>query len=508
MSTWDRLLALTAATPFTGTWMRLGTGLVALVALTALRRLLPREDRHHGRATLTFIAIGIALACVRLLLVTAGAGGSSVGKVVGAFSTFFVALGAVGTLIMAAFEIVPLRAHMRVPSIIREIAQVLGFLVVAFGLMAQAGVPVNNLLTGSAVLTAILGLALQSTLSNLFAGIVLHMDRSLSAGDWVQVGTRTGRIAMIRWRSTILRTTDGDTVIIPNSRMTAEEVHNFSRPAPRHRVWLKMSLPYRHPPNDVRRMLREAASATPGVLTDPPPDAFPVDFGESALVYALRYWIDDFGRLSDIDGEVRTRIWYAARRAQMEIPYPIRMMVNSTPDPGAESRVVPQRVEALSHVDLFSPLERTELEVLAQGLREVQFAAGEAIIRQGEAGDSLFLIAHGEVRVLLGDRGKEQEVARLRTGDFIGEMSLMTGENRAATCVAAVDTLCYEVDHAAFQRLVTLRPQIADHMSAMLAARQATLVQKGGELSVLVAQGAADNKRRLLAKVRSWFDLE
>src|SRR4030095_11496765 len=92
-------------------------------------------------------------------------------------------------------------------------------------------------LAPSAVRTAVIGLALQSTIANLFAGIVLHMDRALGVGDWVQLGARVGRISQIRWRSTILRTPDGDNVIIPNNQFTSSEVYNYSRPSTRHRVW-------------------------------------------------------------------------------------------------------------------------------------------------------------------------------------------------------------------------------------------------------------------------------
>ncbi len=512
MSAWDRLLALTAASPFTGTWMSLGTAFGALIVVTVLRRLLPPEDRQHGGSTVVLLSIGLVLGLARLLFVAAGAHDATVGKVVSVLTTFFVALGAVNTAVLFVFEVVPARARIEPPTIVRDLVQMLAFVVIVFGALSQGGLGnVTSFVTTSAVLTAVVGLALQSTIANLFAGIVLHMDRALGAGDWVQVGPRVGRIAQIRWRSTILRTTDGDTVIIPNGQITAQEVYNFSRPSPRHRAWLRIGFHYRHAPNEVRDVLREAARTAPGVLATPAPDVIPVEFGDCAVIYAVRYWIDDYARALDIEAEIRTRLWYAARRAGLEIPFPIRTIVQSAvPTADARSELaeaeVAERLAAMDKVDLFSGLEPSERRILAHGMHRVQFAAGEAIIRQGEPGDSLFLIARGDVLISIGQAGLNQSVTSLRAGHFFGEMSLATGEPRAATCSARTDVVCYVIDRAAFQRLLAVRPQIAEQVSALLAARQVALDAKGGELSARAAQ-AAEHKTRLLERIRRFFDL-
>jgi CRP-like cAMP-binding protein len=368
---------------------------------------------------------------------------------------------------------------------------------------------VASLVTTSAVLTAIIGLALQSTLTNVLAGILLHVDRSLGVGDWVQFGLRKGCIMEIRWRSTVLRTTDGDTVIIPNGQITAQEVYNFSRPLPRHRAQVQIGFHYRHPPNEVCRVLVEAARSVPEVLSNQEPDCFPVEFGDHAIVYTLRYWIDRFDRDADIKGEVLARVWYAAQRAGLEIPFPTRTIYNQSP-PSQDSLAAGaprHRMAVLERVDLFSTLEPAERELLARGLHEKRFAAGEAIIRQGAAGDSMFIIADGRVHVTLGQGNINSTLASLSAGDFIGEMSLMTGEPRTATCLAATDVLSYELDHATLQRVLTTRPAIADQMSALLAARQEGLLRKGGEISAQAASRTTEHRHALGEKIRRLFNL-
>jgi small-conductance mechanosensitive channel/CRP-like cAMP-binding protein len=503
-----KLLDFVGSNPLAGAGLSLATTILALVVLVLLRRKLPRQDRHHGGVLQVFLLLGGFLALFRFAVVLVGAGQLPFGRVVSVLATFFVAMGVVGTGVMGVFEILPTRARIRFPVLLRDLILVLAFVVVLFGALGHSGVDVASLVTTSAVLTAILGLALQSTLTNLLAGILLHVDRSLGVGDWVQFGQRNGQIIEIRWRSTVLHTTDNDTVIIPNAQITAVEVQNFSRPSTEHRVWLRVGLHYRHPPNDVRRVLIEAARAAPGVLTTHEPDCFPVEFGDNAVVYALRYWIDDFEQAAIIEGEVRTRMWYGLQRAGMEIPYPIRTIINS--DGRGEPVEIPDfkaRLAALEQVDLFAGLEPKERELLARGLRKQLFAGGEFIIRQGEPGDSMFVIASGKVRVALGQGTLEKTLAALGPGQFIGEMSLMTGDPRTASCAAIDDVVAYELDHVTFQNLLTARPAIADRMSTLLAERQLHIEQKGGELSALAAQQTAERKRKLLGRIRDFFDL-
>jgi small-conductance mechanosensitive channel/CRP-like cAMP-binding protein len=512
MNLGQRIVSLTTASPFTGAGMSLGTALVALVILVGFRRLLPPEDRDHGQVLKIFLAMGAVLAATRLGLLALAVGQQGLGRILTMLSTFLVAMGVIGTVVMGVFEILPRRVNIRFPLLLRDVVLVLGFVVVLFGVLGQSGVDVASLVATSAVLTAILGLALQSTLTNLLAGILLHVDRSLGVGDWVQFGQRQGSITEIRWRSTVLRTIDGDTVIIPNAQVTAHEIHNFSRPLPRHRARVNVGFHYRHPPNDVRRVLVAAARATPEVLTEPAPDCFPVEFGDSAVVYTLRYWIDRFDRDGDIRGEVLTRVWYAARRAGLEIPFPIRTIVEAK-EPAAGPASIPDhalraRVEALEQVDLFSALEPAERQVLAAGLHEQRFALGEAIVTQGQAGDSMFIIAEGRVQVALAQDDVLSNLAALGAGDVLGEMSLMTGAPRTATCLAATDVLCYELDHATLQRVLTTRPAIADQMSALLAARQQQIARKGDELLARAAARTTDSRRDIVEKIRRLFNLK
>lgn len=506
MSPWARLLNLAEASPFTGNWMSPATALLAAMALVGTRRLLPQDQRHHGRSLLVFLIFGFLLGVMRLGLIAAGAEQSIGGVMLGAVTTFCVAIGTVGTVIIVALVLLPMRARVRVPSIVRDVVQAAAFVLIAFGVLSHSGVNVASMITTAGVFTAIVGLALQNTIANLFAGLMLNLDHELGLQDWVQVGGRVGQVLQVRWRSTLLRSNDGDLIIVPNGQMLGNEVYNFSRPLPRHRMTVRVGVHYQHPPTDVRHMLVAAATDAPGVLREPGPDAFPIEFGESAVIYLLRFWIEAVGRQREIEGEVMARIWYAAKRAGIEFPYPTRTVHMVAADHQAASEERNARLRAVDRVDLFSPLEPGERAALAEGMRRVAFARGEKIIRQAEPGDSLYVIAQGEVAVALGAGTAIERVATLGPGEFFGEMSLLTGAPRSATCIAQTDVVAYVVDRGTAREVLALRPQVADEMSGLLAARQAQLEKKGGELSA-GASRSPEGRKRLLSMIRDFLDL-
>ena len=479
-----------------------------LIALLFVRRLLPPDRRQRGRVALVFLALSLIL---RL-----GSGGlhemseKDAAAVVIFLAVLLEAFGITGVIALLVFDIGFARVRISVPSLVRDIIQGIALAIITIGILQTAGVNVAGLITTSAVLTAVVGLALQSTISNLFAGLSLQVDRTIGVGDWVHVGQRIGRIAEIKWRSTLLVTRDGDNVILPNAFLLQNEVLNYSKPTREHRIWLKVHIAYRHPPNEVKRSILDAVRGVPGLLATPAPDCFPTDFDESAVVYALRYWIDDVQREAAIEGEIRTRIWYATQRQGIEMPFPIRtiFMKQDSNAPAAEEREVAERGAALAKTELFGPLEKSERELLAQSLKIERFADGEEVIRQGDPGSSLYLVREGEVGVRLAVDGAVREVATIGAGQFFGEMSLMTGEPRRATCAAKGDATCYVIEHRAFRRLLAAKPQVAEIVSTVLGERQSALEGEREDLSAEArARRAAENSSRLLARIRDFFNL-
>ena len=475
----------------------------ALVLLLGLRRLLPAGLRQRGGTGRVFFGLSIVFAGLAIGMGGMGVASPGVLLYIVAVVALLGGLVVLGGLVL--FDLLLPLAHVEVPSLVRDL--ILGgvTLVGVLGFLRLAGLDVFSLVTTSAVLTAVIGLALQTTIANVFGGLALQLDRTLGHGDWIKVHEDIGQIFEIGWRSTRILTKDGDTVFVPNGEIVTGRVLNFSRPTGTHRVTVRVGFHYRHPPDEVSRALVDATRDVPGVLESPAPDCLPLEFGDSAIVYGLRYWIGDFARDVQIDGAVRSRIWYAARRAGLEMPYPIRTVVQPSAVDGDEAERA-TRDTLLSRVEVFAPLDDDDRAALGRGLHHLEFAAGEQIVRQGEMGDSLYLVRSGEVGVNLTIDGVSREVARIGAGEFFGEMAVMTGEVRTATCIACGAVSCYRLDHDTLRAVLDAKPEIAERLSAVLAMRQATLDGEREGLSAEArARRASQVQSRLLARIQQFF---
>ncbi len=483
-------------------WAGYSTALGALVVLLVLRRFIAPASRSRTRTPALFLLMTMALRFAASTAISTGYW--QAWGVLNLLSVLCLVVGLTGLAGVVIFDVALRRRP--APAVVRDLLQIALVTAIFLGILSQHGFDPVSLAATGGVLTAVIGFALQSTIANLFAGVALPLERQLAIGDWIQVAGHTGRIREIRWRSTTVVTKDGDTVIIPNNQLLTTDVANYSRPTRQHRVWHRVGLHYRHPPNEVREVLIGAIHGLPGVLIDPAPDCFPVEFAESNVVYALRYWIDDFARSEPIDGEVRARIWYAARRAGFAIPYPIRTIEYLPPAASSAEADEGARLAALSRVDIFAPLDDACRQRLAAAMHEQRFAAGEDIIRQDTPGDSLFIISRGEVSIHVGVDGSSRAIARLGPGQFFGEMSLMTGEPRQATVTAGVDTICYVIDQNAF-RCVT-SPAIVEEIAKILAERQTELEMNREGLGVEArARRTRDARSRLLRSIRDAFGI-
>jgi CRP-like cAMP-binding protein len=215
-------------------------------------------------------------------------------------------------------------------------------------------------------------------------------------------------------------------------------------------------------------------------------------------------WIDDFLHSEPIAGEIRGRVWYAAHRAGLEIPFPIRTLVMAEPRAAAAEST--GRMQALERVDLFTPLDPESRERVARGLVEQQFCAGEDIIRQDAPGDSLFIIDRGLVDVRVTGNGVHRSIAQLGPGQFFGEMSLMMGAPRQATVTAVQDTVCYVLDQSVFRGVLDSRPSVMEDISTILAERQTGLAAGRDGLSIEArARAASETRSKLLDAIRRAF---
>ncbi|MBI2892227.1 MAG: mechanosensitive ion channel family protein [Deltaproteobacteria bacterium] len=483
-------------------WAGFGTVFALLIAWW----LAPVAARPRLRAAIVFLIGGA-------ILTTIGhAAGVRVVRYIGAVA---IAVALVRSVLVVVFDLLPfLRGT---PKIVRDINTGLVYFVAFMVVLRGFGVQLDSILTTSALLTAVVGFALQDTLGNLVAGLALQAQRPFSVGDWIEVeGTsgssaKAGKVLEMNWRATKVVTLDRVEIIYPNSVLAKSAVTNFSLPDLVSRRNLFVNATYDHPPDTVCQVLLAAVSACEGVLGEPAPSVVVKSFDHSGPQYWVRYYIDDFASRDAMDGFILNRMWYALRREGIEIPYQTQtLFLHEMSDERAErarARSVASRLASLGKVDFLQPIPEGDMRRLAERARIREFAEGETVLRQGDQGSSFFVIREGELGVhVSGSDGVERLVALLGAGNFFGEMSLMTGEPRTATVRAIGRVELYEIDHEMFAEVLMGHGEIADAMSAILAQRQLAL----GDRSSVAAEAANTVEKRsevLLQRIKRFFHL-
>ncbi|HEU5453922.1 MAG TPA: cyclic nucleotide-binding domain-containing protein [Terriglobales bacterium] len=404
------------------------------------------------------------------------------------------------------------------PRILRDLVVALGYLGIFIWMMSRGGVSLSGIVTTSAVITAVIGFSLQDTLGNVMGGLALQMEKSINTGDWIQVGATQGQVKDIGWRHTAIETRNWDTLIIPNSVLMKGEVTVLGRRTHlplQHRMWVYFSVDYRVPPTDVIQAVETAlrAEPIPGVAADPPPNCITWEYKESYMNYAVRYWLTDLLRDDPTNSAVRVRIYFALKRAGIPLSIPAHtLFVNeeSTERLGRhQEKEIQRRVSALRHVELFHTMTEEELRMLADRTLYAPFTCGEAMTRQGAEAHWLYIITKGAGDVLIADsEGVRRHVASLQSGDFFGEMGMMTGSVRSATVLATEDTECFRLDKDAFRDILNRRPEIAEHISHVLARRRVELEAVRDNLDAQArSRRLAPAQQDILSRITKLFGL-
>lgn len=413
------------------------------------------------------------------------------------------AYAAIPLLSWAALEIPGRLGWWRPPPILLLQLLGLGLGGVATVLIVQqlANLNLLGLVTTSAVATAMIGLAAQEALKDLFAGLELQLGDDFAPGDWIELeGGLRGTVVSVTWRDTCLRDLDGKRVVVPNSMVTSKVVTQVGvEDAVSTR--LTLGLDYAFPPARARRLLETVASQHPWVLEEPAPAARILEFQDSAISYELQVWSHELRGLGPrtLRGQLLEQIWYALNREGQSIPYPVRDLRPRRPSAAAPppDQPSPERCQAaLAASSLFAELDGQQLEQLVRDSRVETYGTGELVVREGAEGDSLFLVLSGQVSVWKQvEDGRVLPVADLGEGQVFGEMTLFLNAPRSASVRASQECQLLRVNRGSISALLEQQPQLLESFAALVARRQS-------ELETLSRQAGQEGARDLLRVMR------
>ncbi len=416
-----------------------------------------------------------------------------------------------------------------IPPLIRNILHVL-LVVGALLLVAKVVLILNvsTVLASTALLTAVVGFALQGVLGNLLAGMSMHLVRATVPGDWVAIGDIEGEVLETNWREARLQTVGGHILVVPNSKVAESVIHNMTHPTPLRRVTVEVGASYSDAPAEVIAALEAAALSVPEVLREPKPNAVLAAYLDFGINYQLRFWTNRYFDRARLISDVQCRIWYQFKRCGIEIPFPMSdKLLNDFMEVVYRQRTLPpadkeqeRNLEALLQSEFCRTLlqdeegnalvERESLCPAVQAMRRVRYMRGETLFTQGEEGETAYVLLRGTIE---GRVEFEAEVAphtfSAKAGALLGEMSLVTGMPRAATLCAAEEVEVLEIPKTAFVKLLGLRPDLPAKLAELASQRAALNASMYAQLKAMPRAGLKESLQRdsILKRFRRMLSL-
>lgn len=395
------------------------------------------------------------------------------------------------------------KKNLEIPHLIRNIAVVLAFSVSFLSILKNFfNVNLTSLLTTSAILSAVIGLAVQDTLTTFIAGLVLTSDHSFELGDTVIIKDIVGKIIDTNWRTTKLLKAGGGIVSIPNNLLLKEITVNYLKRS-NIVITIKVSASYNDSPNKVKNLLLKVAHNNVNVVKDPEPFVIISGYGDSGINYELKATIhEEYLRRILIETELYSSIWYAFNREGIKIPYSVREIVTPKDLLASSPEILSSYFQK---VEFFNTLKEEDLNKLQQITKLQTFGKNEFIFMQNDPGDSFFIIKTGKVCIMLDDK----EIACLHEGDFFGEMSLLTGNPRTASVKASEDTEVLVIEKDAFKGLIQTNQELLENVLEFLTKREEEQlkIRKEKDAGRIKNQNSSEMKKTILKKLVKFFEI-
>lgn len=492
--------------------LQLGTAVLVGLALGAILLATHRAGRASVRNALVLL---LTCAVAELLAGSSLARGyPGIARVALNFASFGAGVALIRLSLLALYRLLA-ALRVRVVSLAEDLVTAAVLLIWIFVWLRLAGVDLASLVATSAVITAVLAFAMQDTLGNILGGIVLQLDDSMRVGDWVQVDDIRGRVTDVRWRYTAIETRNRETVFVPNSALMKNRftvIGSRNDPEVRWRRWVWFAVELGAAPSRVCEALERSVmdADIPGVSRDPWPDAVLMDVTDGCARYALRYWLRDPRADDATDSQVRAHALAALERAGIHVASRREERLVLAEDEARRTALAAEetarRMNALQSVPLFDSLSHDERAQVARHLVHAPFLKGDVVTRQGAVAHWLYLVIDGTAEICDETGGTRRHVSSLGPGDIFGERGMLTGEPRSSTVVATTDLECYRLDKAGLAGVLRERPDIAEHMSNILAQRVAELDRL--RASAAGTHAAPTARTDMLARIRAFFGLD
>lgn len=351
----------------------------------------------------------------------------------------------------------------------QDVLGALVFLAAAIAAIAYVlELPVRGLLATSGALAVILGLAIQSTLNDVFSGVVLNATQPFRLGDWVLIGEVEGKVVESNWRATSLLNGQGNIVVIPNSVAAKANIVNHSQPVHMHGVTVTVQIGPEILPGKVLDALEQVTLSHADVLDSPKPVVSVRQAGTNAIEYEILCFVDSLAKKI----AVRNALFDLAHRHLAARDIDMRSL--SVPMPASPAAHGLDRL--LRRVEIFQTLDDTDLAPLQAALTRHEFEPGDTLYASADAqgSNALHIIAIGVAKVMLPRDGQDVELRRMAPGDSIGQSGILAGLTFRVTVKAVTRVVVFRLAKDALSGMLERRPDIARQMLRRLTEHRAS----------------------------------
>jgi small-conductance mechanosensitive channel/CRP-like cAMP-binding protein len=359
--------------------------------------------------------------------------------------------------------------------------------------------PLQGLLATSGIIAIVLGLALQSTLSDLFSGISLTIEKPYQLGDEILLeGGIEGQVVQVNWRSTHLRNGANDIVVVPNSAIAKMRIQNHSAGSKRYSGSLPVIVDSRNAFQTTIELLKQAAMACPAILQHPACTVVATDIKGDRVTYEISFSTELFTSSGEARSQLISQIYKRARPATSQ-QHPL------SPEAFIASPIFFfSDNEVLDHLQFFDPLSPAEKADLTSKMVRHHFHVGDKLLAQGDKNGALHFIYSGVIQVThqVAD-GRILDVEKLGPGDTYGELSLMTGDPSPGGFSAVTSGLLLELKTEDLKPVIEGRPELMESLCHYITRMQEFLARF--ERSAL--QKAEIHQHDLLWRVKNFFRL-
>jgi small-conductance mechanosensitive channel len=373
-------------------------------------------------------------------------------------------------LLTAWFLVGVLRAFLvfqrspREAKLLQDLLAGLIYLAAVFAIITYVfDLPIQGLLATSGVVAIILGLALQSTLGDVFSGIVLSFSRPYRPGDWISIeGGTDGRVIELNWRATYILTARRDLAILPNSTIAKSKIVNVSSPSGLHGTTATVQVDAQTPPSRCSEILEHAIRNSRLIVATPAPTITIKTINASYAEFEIAFFVEELASTVKAQNELFDLIYRHLAAAGIDL---------AVPQNGRISRTGVERL--LELVDIFATFTPEQRGAIAAKLKQRSYDEGETLFESGIVLQSLFIIGGGVVTFTREGIEGEMELLRLGPGDHFGEIGMLTGAPAIAKISALIPTTVYELAKADLMPILAAQPQVSQELCRALARRQA-----------------------------------